>query len=228
MLGEDWVQQVVNLMGQAVAVFTDVGTIVLAQEAQPNANQRDFLWRKPSTGITYNWDAGTSAWISPHPEPPNGAVRRWFEGTLTALLTYDGGDTNAPGTNSGPMWTQDTNYDGRSPMGPGVIPGSNPAKTLALSEDFGAGAVAGTAQNVPPHTHPLNADASIMDGDNIKVVETGVGGRGLQIGGSGPASTDLSVQANEFTGTQEASSVLHPVRGLYCIRRTVRVNYVGA
>lgn len=228
-LGPNWIQQIVNLMGQAVAVFSDVGTIVLNQESVPNANQRDFLWFRPSTGLTYYWDTGTSAWISPHRDEPNSDVRRWWAGSLLDLESYDGGSPGAVGANAGPMWEEDTAFRGRSPMSPGAIPDANPAKTLAVNEDYGEGAHTGTAQQVPPHTHPLTADASIVDGDNIKVVTSGGGSVvGLQIGGSGDASDDLVVAANEFTGTQEASPVIHPVRGLYAIRRTARINYVGS
>lgn len=227
-LTEDWVQQIVNLMSQSVAIFADVGTIVLKQEAQPNANQREYLWYKPSTGITYYWDTGTSAWISPHLDEPGSDVRRWWAGTLLALESYDGGSPGAVGANAGPMWEEDTTMRGRSPMGPGAIPDSNPAKTLAVGEAYGKGAELFTGQQVPPHTHPLTADASIVDGDQIKVVNTGSGGPGLQIGLTGTASSNLAVANNEFTGSQEASPVVHPVLGLYAIKRTARINYVGS
>ncbi len=222
-------------MGQSVAVWTDVGTIVLNQESQPNANQRDFLWYKPSTGITYYWDTSTSAWISPHPAVAGGIDRRWVEGTPTEILTYDGGDTGAPGANSGPMWEIDTNYAGRSPMGPGAIPGSFPPKTLLLSEDYGEGAHTGTAAQLVPHTHAFGVSGgvdtdNILDGDNVHTVLPGGGTTaGLQIGLTGDSQPSLTIEPNQASGSVEASPVIHPVRGVFCIRRTsTRVNYVGA
>ena len=227
-LGPDWVQQVINLMSQAVAVFDGVGTIVLDQEDQPSPEQRAFLWHEPSTGRIYHWDSTSGAWISPNPEEASGDARRWWSGDLTTLQTYDGGEIGAVGTNSGPMWEEDTAFAGRSPMGPGAIPTSNPAKTLAVNEDYGEGAHTQNAQEVGPHTHPLDSEASITDGDNIKIVNTGGGGPGLMIGLTGSATDDLTVLANKYTTTQQAMSVLHPIRGLFCIKRTIRVNYVGS
>jgi hypothetical protein len=233
-LGPNWIQQIINLMAQAVAVFTDVGTIILNQETQPNANQRDFLWFRPSTGITYRWDTGTSAWISPNQAIAGGIDRRWVEGDATAIQTYDGGDTNPSGTNSGPMWEIDHNYDGRSPMGPGAILGAFPPKTLLLSEDYGEGAHAGTAAQLVSHTHAFGVSGgvdtdNILDGDNIHTVLPGGGSvAGLQIGLTGDAQPSLTIEPNQGSGDVEPSPIVHPVRGIYAIKRTSRINYVAS
>ena len=227
-LGPDWVHQIINLMGQAVAVFTDVGTIILSQEDQPNESQRNFLWHKPSTGIIYKWSTGAGAWLAPNRELPLSDERRWWAGDLVNLPNYDGGNTMPLGINSGPMWEEDTEFVGRSPMHPGAIPDANPAKTLAVGENYGEGSHTMTAQEVGPHTHPLNADSSIVNGANIKVVNSGSGSTGLMIGLTGPASTDLSVLNNTYIASQQKMPVLHPVRGLYAIKRTIRANYVGS
>lgn len=223
----NWVQTLLNLIAQGVAKFEGSGfTVVLNQSTAPGATDRDKLWRDTDTGIIYEWSGG--AWIAPHPEPASGDSRRWWAGTLVALETYDGGSVGAVSTNSGPMWEEDITMRGRSPMGPGAIPDSNPAKTLAIGEEFGEGAHEQDVEEVGPHTHPLTADPSIVTGDTINVVTTGTPSPGLQIGLTGTPSTALSVVANEYASGQQAGNVVHPVLGIFCIKRTGRTNYVGA
>ena len=224
----NWVQTLVNLIAQGVAILDGSGfSVVLNQSTAPGPTDRDKLWRDTDTGRVYNWDGG--AWVTPNPEEPSGNARRLWAGSLSDLISYDGGSAGAVGTNSGPMWEEDTDMAGRSPMHPGSIPTANPAKILAVGENYGEGAHAQTTQEVGPHTHPLVTEAGITNADgSIDVVNTGVGTAGLMIGLTGPQTTPLSVQTNAYTTTQEPMPVLHPIRGLYVIKRTGRLNYVGS
>jgi len=230
-LGPDWIQQIINLMGQSVAVFSDVGTIVLNQEVVPNANQRDFLWFRPSTSIIYYWDTGTSAWISVHPDPPGSDVRRFWAGTLVDLESYDGGLPGPVGDNAGPMWEEDTDMPGRSPMHPGPIPSANPAKTLAVNENYGEGAHTLTQAELPDVTFPNVAPAQGDATGDIWGDSTG-SDTGELYGDNGLAAENTAENPIKFVvksgGSGSPLNVIHPVRGLYCIRRTARINYVGA
>ncbi len=230
--GPDWVQILFNeMLGRAVARLEGTGfTVVLNQETQPGPDQIANLWYQPSTSGRGIYSYVDGAWIIPHPSAPGGNERRWWEGALGAagLDVYDGGSIGAVGSNSGPMWEEDTNFQGRSPMHPGNIPTANPATVLAVGANAGEGAHTQTGQEVGPHVHPLACQASITNGGAIDVVNTGVGSDGLQIGLTGPLTTPLSVVTNEYTTAQEPMPVIHPVRGLYCIKRTARVNYVGS
>lgn len=231
--GNDWIQQLANLIvGKAVAQLDGTGfTVVLNQETQPGPDQITSLWRQPSTagrGI-YSYVGG--AWVIPHPSPPSGNERRLWVGALGAagLDLFDGGAVGAVGANSGPMWEEDTGFQGRSPMGPGAISTANPAKTLAVVENYGEGAHLQTVEEVGPHTHALVTEAGITNANgSIDVVNTGAGTPGLQIGLTGPQTTPLSVVANAYTTVQQTMPVIHPVRGSYVIRRTGRVNFVGS
>jgi hypothetical protein len=186
-----------------------------------------YPWLRTTDMRWYRFDG---VWISPNPESgdPN-IVRRWVTGdagTIVADITaYDGGDGGAPSDRSGPMWEVDADFDGRSPMQAGAIPSANPPKSLLSAENYGEGAHLQGTQEVGPHTHPLNADPTIVNGDNIRVVTTGVGGPGLAMGLTAPPMTDLSVLPNKYTTVQQTMPVIHPVRGGYFLKRTARVYY---
>ena len=205
-------------------------------DTEPTADFRGYPWFRTVGGEPDRWYVyvgaamGPNKWLSLHPIPagPNGLRQGWV-GTEDELKVFDGGEVAATTTLSGPFWEIDHDFDGRSPMGPGAISGANPAKTLSVGEDYGAGAQLQSAQQVPAHTHPLATDATITNADgSVKVVNTGAGAPGLLIGLTGPATTALSVQANAFTTTQEATPIIHPVRGRYEIKRTLRKFYRSA
>jgi hypothetical protein len=214
-------------LAQAQLLVNNVSSFYNYGSTVPDINNRNFPWIRNAGDAfddVYNFLMGY--WLAVYksaPAGPNG-IRWGYEGTEASLLTFDGGE-NAPTTlTTGPFWEIDANYNGRSPMGPGDIPGASPSYSLGVGVVYGAGSQQLTSQQVPPHTHPLATDSAIMNPDGtVKVVRTGVGGEGLFIGGSGPATAPLSVEENEFTTTQENAPIIHPVRGLYQIKRTGRL-----
>lgn len=229
--GADWVQQLANMIvGKGVAQLDGTGfTPILNSEAVPGVNDIDKLWFRPSTaGLgLYRFSGGT--WIIPHPSPAGGNERRHWVGTLTQLQSFDGGDgtANPPQTNVGAMWEEDIEFRGRSSIGPGAVPLSSPAVSTTVAVNAGAGSVLQTDQMVGTHDHPLLSDALIQDGRGVNVVTTGVGGAGLAVGLTAPPLADLLVGDNTYTTTQVETPILHPVRGMYVIKRSARVNYTG-
>lgn len=225
--GEDWVQVLFNKIAQGVAILnagSGAGTIILNQESAPSAEQRDFLWFKPSTGLIFSWDSGGGAWTSPNRSPAGGSERRFFEGVDTEIWAYDGGDgsnpsVTPPAANVGAMWEIDTNYAGRSPMGPGAIASANPAKNLALSENFGDGAHTITIQELPAHTHPPADDYGSFAGFVSP-------GEPSTVEATGGTEIERMLQTGA-TGGDEAMPIVHPCRGIYVIKRTARTNYVA-
>ena len=220
--------------GTQLSSGISLDTLVISDTAPADHSK---AWFKTVGGIVtaasklFVWSTALSLWVAPNPEQDLSARRLWA-GALGAgagnLDEYDGGSTAAVGPATGPMWEEDPTFVGRSPMHPGIIPTANPAKTLTVGEDYGEGAHLMTAQEVAPHNHALSADASITNvNGSIKTVTTGAGGPGLAIGLTAPPSTDLAVVPNAFTTTQQAMPVIHPVRGIYVIRRTARIFYVS-
>lgn len=215
----NWVQTLLNLIAQGVAKFEGSGfTVVLNQTTAPGPEDRDKLWRDPDTGLTYQWLSG--AWITPHPYPPAGIAGLWVEATPAQIWAFDGGDgtdpaVNPPTTNNGAMWVIDADYAGRSPMGVGAIPSSNPAKILAVGEDFGEGAHTQLEEELAAHTHNTEFKEREAEGND----NTGM---------MGFTGTDRTPVATTSTGESEPFNVTHPVKGQYYIVRSARVNFVGA
>lgn len=198
---------------------------IIFSETEPGVDDRDKAWGLLAPGgintgfiFTYSGD-----WLLLHEYDASGDVRMIWTGTLADISLFDGGTAAALTDRTGPMWERDTDFNGRSPMGVGAIPTSNPAKSLGEGEDYGEGAHLMTEEEVGPHDHPLAGDAAIQDGRRINIVNTGAGGAGLLIGLTGPPATDLSVSDNTYVAGQQSMPVIHPVRGCYLIKRTSRI-----
>lgn len=212
-----WQQTLVDFSNHQQAVlangmaFYNYGSTAPAPEFQiyPWLNTNDMRWYRFS-----------GQWITNHEFLPG--RHTWEEFVTEAdIWSFDGGDGSDPSTSpptatAGAMWQLDTAYDGRSPMSPGVIVGSNPAKTLGYGEDFGEGAHLQDREEVGPHVHPLTPRDQMEDtgGGNID---------GITVSGTGPSIGTLSAGQNTYASTQQAMNVTHPVRGMCCIVRTGRI-----
>lgn len=174
----------------------------------PVPENQAYPWFRTTDG---RWYIYSGSWIS----PVNYSLleRRWFAGTLVELVTYDGGDAGAPSDRSGPMWVEDTAFIGRSPMHPGAIPSSDPAKSLALGEDYGAGSHTNTMLEMPEHTHQVKYAFN----------QTGAGLPCI----TGNGTTESIQYPTEATGeaTPDPYSIVGPVRGIYCIKWSGRQYY---
>lgn len=216
-----WQQFIIDAIGGSVAVMEGSGfSVIINSATAPGPSEHSYLWFNQNDDRTYRYANG--AWIARHEYPPGSPLRFWYEGDETSLLTFDGGEAGAVGDAAGPMWERDTNYNGRSFMGVGDIPGANPAKSLAVSEDYGEGAHTMTAEEVGPHTHPLNVeDLSQTPGTGA---QAGLLFQAPGTGSGNPASpSTLQVQTNEYTGDQSPMPIIHPVRGGLVIQRTARI-----
>lgn len=189
----------------------------------PIAEDRDKAWfRLFGDGSPDRWYVYyNGAWVAPHPVPASGSERRLWVGDLTSLQTYDGGSAAAVSATTGPFWEEDTNFQGRSPMGPGAIPTSNPAKTLAVGENYGEGAHLQTAQELGPHTHPFS-HARVEGSGSGDITGTDVIQGDI---GTGPQTGTASALTNTYATTQQTMPVVHPVRGIFVIKRSARTFY---
>lgn len=225
----NWVQNLLNLIGQGVAKFEGSGfTAIISQSTQPGVTDRDKLWYDTDVGRLYRFAGG--AWVSPHPSAAGGDERRIWVGTLANLITYDGGSAGAVGDNSGPMWEQDTDFNDRIPMGVG------PSLALAVSTNYGsAGATTTIAEaNLPPHRHYVatnvpNAAGPPLVGANDFLSYSGgnMGNENYNLLPGNGVEPNVA-RSGLGAGTSSAFTVLNPVRGVYVIKRTARLNYVGS
>ena len=197
-------------------------------DTEPTPDMRIWPWLKTVSGYPdrrYDWVAGQ--WLSLHliPAGPNGYRADWV-GTEDELKVWDDGEIAVTTLTTGPFWEIDHDFDGRSPMGPGAIPNANPAKTLSPGENYGEGAHVQLAAEVGAHTHPIVSQASFSHDGVVDVVNDAASGpdEGLFVGTQGDLTTPLSVGTNDSTG---GMPIVHPVRGCYKIKRTIRKYYRG-
>lgn len=190
-------------------------------DTEPTPENRVFPWLRTISGEPDRWYVYVSGkWIWPYPVPISTDIRQLWVGTLTDLQTYDGGSTDPVSDTTGPFWQEDSDFAGRSPMHPGSIPSANPSKTLAVDENYGEGAHLMTQDEVGPHTHPLNESQLVTSGSGSD--------EGIEF--SEPSEDiykTLVTQTNSYTSAQSAMPIIHPVRGIYIIKRTTRKYYTA-
>lgn len=177
-------------------------------DSVPAVENNAYPWLRTTDGLWYRF---SGSWISPVGPAYDVSVRRLWVGSLLLLRTYDGGDTDPASDRSGPMWVEDTDFQGRSPMGPGAISGSDPAKTLAVVENHGAGANTLVSGNVPEHLHAVK-------------YSTSTSGTGFPSVGDG--STHDKTFNTELSGgsaTPTPINNVHPVRGCFIIKWSGRL-----
>lgn len=155
----------------------------------------------------------------------NSYERRLFVGTQADLDTYDGGSAGAVTAISGPAWEIDTDFNGRSPMGVGDVSGSDPAKTLALSEDYGAGSVTLVDANIPSTLHCKARGAEGTDLD--PALQRFLADYNSPGSGSGtlPEIQLPVVSAAGAASMDVPFNNVHPVRGCYIVKPTARAWY---
>lgn len=203
--------------------FYNYGPDKPAPEFQP------YPWLRTTDGRWYQF---SGVWRTPNNY--NLSERRWWAGLESDLINYDGGSAGAVTPTTGPMWVVDHDFDGRSPMGPGAVAGKSSA--LTVNEDYGA------AQHTL--TEAEGAVGAHVHDYGLYVGGTGAGFAGqtgtvtttpytsLFIGESSAASATpttanmITLAANNGAGvTSAAFSVVHPVRGLFCIKPSGRQYY---
>lgn len=220
-----WQQLINEGVGKAIVQFTSsIFTVVISAASAPGAADRDKLWFNTNDDRIYRYHDG--AWLSEHPEAPNGLARRMFVGTLTQLQTYDGGDSDSAGDASGPMWERDTDFNDRIPMGVG----SSVATAVGTNYGDADGQITLTEANLPAHKHfcargtnNLSATPQVGATDQISYNGGGMSQENYTLLGiSGEANVGLS---SDGLGTSAAVNVLNPVRGVYIVKRTSRIYF---
>lgn len=130
-----------EMFARGHGVIPDI-TGILIQDAAPDPVYRGNKgWIPTSGGVPvypgyiFIWHATVGHWVSRNPIGASDDSRRIYVGTSASVATYDGGDANAPGIASGPMWEIDTAFAGSVPIGVGLIPGSSPAASITAPLD---------------------------------------------------------------------------------------------
>lgn len=210
----------------------------IIQAAKPGPSfQTGYVWKRLVNGYPerdYLFVSGV--WFSPHPIQPSGNHRALYIGSLPDLINEDGGSAGAVTATTGPMWEEDTTFIGRSPMHPGLIPGTT--DTLAVAANYGTALHLLVFAEMLNHAHGIGNSITAPANDAPSQVARGWSKAGtlvwaqdwtespaniqFTIGGGDRGTTEPIVGDNASTGHQ----TVHPVRGIYVIKRTARLGYV--
>lgn len=175
-------------------------------DAEPAADNRIYPWIRTIGDVVegvYSYDDG--AWIRYHETPASANELRIWIGTPTELLTYDGGESAAITSKTGPFWEVYTSMEGRFPIGVN-------ATDYALGATGGAATHTLTTAQIPAHTHSFSIPGDVAGVDTANsMAEQGDGTSNMQ-----PFTTDP-------TGGSDPHNNLPPYRAVHFIKRTARI-----
>ena len=114
------------LIAQTRVLFPSQFSLFIKGANEPTVEQRTYGWMKTDaiTGVIqgiFTWSALYGLWLKPHwtnNSVPNNERRIWV-GSLTALETYDGGESSTVSDTTGPFWQQATAMADKFPLGVG-------------------------------------------------------------------------------------------------------------
>lgn len=205
------------------------GYTVKVSADPPGATERSTtLWIPTGgnhPGLVFRYASGL--WIHPHPVPASSDFRFIVAaGSEADVWALDGGSgddpsVTAPTAYTGAMWEVDSNFADRSFMGAGT--------TAAIATDAGSATVTPTSDNLPEHRH----ESGVPYTDTVQVPPYGetpiteahtLAFTTVATGGTGNANA-----YTQYTGEDSSSitplDIVHPVRGVWVIKRTSRQFY---
>lgn len=132
----------------------------------PPVSARNRIWFNTSSFRWYQYVNGD--WMRVYEIPANAQVEWLWSGSEANLKTFAGGDVNAVGAWSGPLWEIDHDFDGRVLVGVGDIPGASPAASIVQGGIVDSNGLAGAYQvALAPaqfqHFHGCGTDGGIDD-----------------------------------------------------------------
>lgn len=173
----------------------------------------------------HRWYEYSGDWIAANPVAVGSIERRFVDGDVAAIATYDGGDAGVPSDRTGPMWEIDAVLTGRLAIGSGVIPGRTIAPTtLTAGATQGAGQTAGapedtlTEAQLAPHQH-TQADGTMRYPGTQK---------GSSLGNDFTYTPAVQTELAGGTGTPLAAqphSTLPPVYAGNWVKRSSRIYF---
>lgn len=180
--------------------------------------QIDSLGR-PTRGYAF----AQGKWLSLHPIVPR-LTMIWVD-ALPDFTTFDGGDGNAAGPASGPMWQQAQTTGGalvlqaQFPIGVGTLPS---AGVVAVGQTGGEELHILSVDEMPPHVHSLpQIQQQLATGNNQNYLT-------LQGNAISPITT-TSTGGDPTTGPPPTSAKGHnnvpPFYGVYFLQRSGRLYY---
>lgn len=226
-----------NTLTPLLKAVQDGQTFFNFGDSVPAPEKQAYPWLRTTDG---RWYVYSGAWLSPVNYDAND--RRLYVGSLTDLLTYDGGSNATPSDRSGPMWVEDTDFRGRMPMGPGDIPDATPSTTtvhtLTVEEQYGGGAHTLTDAEgaTGQHIHAFGKYLNGAAGYNYPGNQTVPTYTGAVVQGISGSTVNSDTTANLYTlpagqtaggVTPTAMNIVPPVVGCYIIKPSGRLYRVA-
>lgn len=149
------------------------------------------------------------SWLSLHPTVP-GFIMIWPT-ALPDFTTFDGGDANAPGAASGPMWQQFTGLNAKFPIGAGTLPSTT---VVPVGGTGGEEVHVLTVAELAAHTH-------------IMPDSPGGGGTGGRTDYNVPPGVNQNF-STDSTGGSQGHNTLPPYLGVLYLQRSNRLFYAVA
>lgn len=156
------------------------------------------------------------SWLAMNPLVP-GFTMIWTD-ALPDLNTFDGGDSTLPvGYANGPMWEVVSSLAQRLPLGVGTLPDTS--TVVGVGDTGGSETHAITIPELPAHHHTVTSKPG-LDINNAATVPRTL------FGTSDPQEFNSTNDTGD-TGSGTAMSLMPPYVGVYFLRRTARLYYVG-
>jgi hypothetical protein len=197
------------------AVFN--GNEINTGDSTPAAEDRDKPWLRTNSDGTPDgvWQFYNGYWVKQHSDFVGKVVM--YEGTLVSIDTIDGGEAGAVTNISGPMWEVVSEMAARSPMHPGTLPSG---LVVHVGDDLGEEKHVQIITEMIQHSHDITAWTSGATG--------GDGGQILNEPDPGVEVTKTTEPEGGASATDpipDGMNVVHPVRGIWFIRKTARTHY---
>lgn len=219
-------QSLLDLFAQFMSVtFPSSFTGVIVSAAQPTDTSRAWVQLDSNGRFIRLYTFAQGHWLAPHPLV-SGFIMIW-PFALPDFTTFDGGNSNPAGPQSGPMWQQAADSAGNLIMAPGFPLG---AGALASGAVINPGSVGGeeshslTTPEMPPHTHEMSQFGKASATGNTTGVAQGLVSYG--VGAVGPITTlPDSAGGTGATPVVTPHNNMPPYYGVYFLQRTSRLFY---
>jgi len=198
----------------------------------PTIDQQALPWyRLNPDGTPDKWYVYLNGyWIAPNPVPVSSPIREFYDGSLSSLATYDGGEgtfiTNTDGTitpsiavtsTTGPMWQPVVNLQGRFPLGVSNTASTTPSDTFTLGQSGGEIQHTLTSSEQGTLSLSVGTNQPVTPGGSTGIFSLNINGTTVSAGSPGGTAA-INAAANP-------TSLMNPYYVGYWITRTARGFY---
>ena len=222
-------QSIVNGFSAVQTVtFPSTFTGIIVSATKPSDTTQAWLQLDSLGNPVRVYAFANGAWLSRHPIA-SGLVQIWTT-TIPDFTTFDGGDSNALSSISGPMWEEVTALRAVFPIGVGTLPGGT---VLAVNATGGVETVTLDNTNIPEHTHELWVCGSDGTASGVREAlqtvdnpHSGTAAKYALSDGVTGHNNYVQNEGGDGSGVAVAHTNMPPYLAVYFLRRTARQFYV--